>query len=97
MKIFFTSPGALSGGMASLVSAVQPPASPPGGAATAAVSISAAHDPRTSSIQALRLRAKEHVESLSKNMQQHLRRSCSPTACEDTPNSYVPVSWTVDD
>ncbi|KAL7296398.1 hypothetical protein TKK_0010410 [Trichogramma kaykai] len=86
--------GVLSGGMASLVSAsVQPPGSPPGGGSAASVSISAAHDPRSSSIQALRLRAKEHVEHLTKNMQQHLqRRSCSPTGRDDAPTSYVPVS-----
>lgn len=37
---------------------VQPPApSPPG------------HDPRTTSIQALRMRAKEHVENITKGLQ----------------------------
>ncbi|CAL7946125.1 unnamed protein product [Xylocopa violacea] len=53
-------PGALSGGMTSIGGGghVQTaPPSPPG------------HDPRTTSIQALRMRAKEHVESITKGLQ----------------------------
>ncbi|XP_063995777.1 retinal homeobox protein Rx1-like isoform X1 [Diachasmimorpha longicaudata] len=52
-------PGALNGGLSGITSVphVQPSPSPPG------------HDPRTSSIQALRMRAKEHVESLTKGLQ----------------------------
>ncbi|KMQ97213.1 retinal homeobox protein rx-like protein [Lasius niger] len=52
--------GSLAGSMASISAGghVQPPPpSPPG------------HDPRTSSIQALRMRAKEHVESITKGLQ----------------------------
>ncbi|KYQ52016.1 Retinal homeobox protein Rx [Trachymyrmex zeteki] len=53
-------PGSLASSMASISAGghVQPPPpSPPG------------HDPRTSSIQALRMRAKEHVESITKGLQ----------------------------
>ncbi|KAL0134553.1 hypothetical protein PUN28_001384 [Cardiocondyla obscurior] len=52
--------GSLASSMASISAGghVQPPPpSPPG------------HDPRTSSIQALRMRAKEHVESITKGLQ----------------------------
>ncbi|XP_015610536.1 retinal homeobox protein Rx1 [Cephus cinctus] len=51
--------GSLSSGIASIPGNghVHPPPSPPG------------HDPRTSSIQALRLRAKEHVENITKGLQ----------------------------
>lgn len=62
----------------------QPPASPPGG-----------HDPRTSSIQALRMRAKEYVETVSKNLQQQqLQRSSPPGLQANRDDSFVPVSWT---
>ncbi|XP_034940393.1 retinal homeobox protein Rx1-like isoform X2 [Chelonus insularis] len=52
-------PGALNGGIPGIttVGHSQPSPSPPG------------HDPRTSSIQALRMRAKEHVESITKSLQ----------------------------
>lgn len=53
-------PGSLTNSMASISATghVQPPPpSPPG------------HDPRTTSIQALRMRAKEHVESITKGLQ----------------------------
>ncbi|XP_011500425.1 PREDICTED: retinal homeobox protein Rx2-like [Ceratosolen solmsi marchali] len=73
--------GALSGGMASIASGghgVQPPASPPG-----------VQDPRTSSIQALRMRAKEHVESLSKGLQQVVRASSTQPGRDET---FVSVS-----
>jgi hypothetical protein len=73
--------GALSGGMASIASGghgVQPPASPPG-----------AQDPRTSSIQALRMRAKEHVESLSKGLQHGVRASPSQPGRDE---AFVSVS-----
>lgn len=59
-KWFSRLTGTLSGGMTSIGSgghvAAAPP-SPPG------------HDPRTTSIQALRMRAKEHVESITKGLQ----------------------------
>lgn len=59
-KSFSPLTGTLSGGMTSIGSgghvAAAPP-SPPG------------HDPRTTSIQALRMRAKEHVESITKGLQ----------------------------
>ncbi|XP_058792031.1 retinal homeobox protein Rx1-like [Phymastichus coffea] len=71
-------------------SIVQPTAStsPPLAAAPASATSSAGPDPRTSSIQALRMRAKEHVESLSKSLQ-HLPRAASPAPRDD---AFVPVS-----
>ena len=67
----------MSGGMASIAATaghgVQPPASPPGGGH---------HDPRTSSIQALRMRAKEHIESLSKSL---------PSLVPATPSQTTPA------
>ncbi|XP_014209018.1 retinal homeobox protein Rx1-like [Copidosoma floridanum] len=74
--------GALSGGMAAS-HGVQPPASPPGN-----------HDPRTSSIQALRMKAREHVESMSKDLQ-HIVRASSPSrtaAVGPRDDAFVPVS-----
>lgn len=53
-----------------------PPPSPPG------------HDPRTSSIQALRMRAKEHVESITKGLQMVWRLT------EDTPRARTAASRT---
>ncbi|KAF3423172.1 hypothetical protein E2986_12770 [Frieseomelitta varia] len=53
-------PGALSGGMTSIGSGGHVPAAPPS---------PPGHDPRTTSIQALRMRAKEHVESITKGLQ----------------------------
>ncbi|CAD6224824.1 GSCOCG00005571001-RA-CDS [Cotesia congregata] len=52
-------PGTLNGGIPGMntVGHTQASPSPPG------------HDPRTSSIQALRMRAKEHVESITKSLQ----------------------------
>lgn len=64
--------GSLAGSMASISAGghVQPPPpSPPG------------HDPRTSSIQALRMRAKEHVESITKGLQMVWRLT------EDSPGT----------
>lgn len=64
--------GSLAGSMASISAGghVQPPPpSPPG------------HDPRTSSIQALRMRAKEHVESITKGLQMVWRLT------EDSPGA----------
>ncbi|KAJ8669330.1 hypothetical protein QAD02_000589 [Eretmocerus hayati] len=86
--------GALSGGMASLVSGGgtvhQPPAaiSPP--ATAAGIGAAAAHDPRTSSIHTLRMRAKEHEERLSGS-----GRSMSPPALahqSSRDEAFVPVS-----
>lgn len=54
-----------------------PPPSPPG------------HDPRTSSIQALRMRAKEHVESITKGLQMVWRLT------EDTPRARTAASLTL--
>lgn len=69
--------GSLASSMASISagSHVQPPPpSPPG------------HDPRTSSIQALRMRAKEHVESITKGLQMVWRLT------EDTPRARTAAS-----
>jgi len=66
--------GSLAGSMASISAGghVQPPPpSPPG------------HDPRTSSIQALRMRAKEHVESITKGLQMVWRLT------EDLPGARI--------
>lgn len=56
---FLLSVGTMNGGIPGIntVGHTQPSPSPPG------------HDPRTSSIQALRMRAKEHVESITKSLQ----------------------------
>ncbi|KAG6797122.1 retinal homeobox protein Rx1 [Apis mellifera caucasica] len=53
-------PGGLSAGMTSIGSGGHVPAAPPS---------PPGHDPRTTSIQALRMRAKEHVESITKGLQ----------------------------
>lgn len=69
--------GSLASSMASISAGghVQPPPpSPPG------------HDPRTSSIQALRMRAKEHVESITKGLQMVWRLT------EDTPRARTAAS-----
>ncbi|XP_076391499.1 retinal homeobox protein Rx1 isoform X1 [Megachile rotundata] len=55
-----TVPGTLSGGMASIGTGGHVPAAPPS---------PPGHDLRSTSIQALRMRAKEHVESITKGLQ----------------------------